>query len=848
MLTSLLRHSRLINRINDTIPMVRGGIMKNLIFSIALMLLFMGIAGAETYAEGFDMGHYWDSVLMGAKHFASPEDPVNDRFSSDMALRETNPTNSGLHAWKIEQGDHYFRYECSEIISRFSVYLARWAENQALSFAVKYSTDSGVNYTVIESLNKDWFTADQAYKQYSHTFPTPIKPSPGNKIYIEIHKTAGQWLFVDDFAIEYEYVPVITVSQTALSGFTYMYGVGPSAEQSFTVSGAYLTDDINIFPPAHYEISTTSGGEFVAGNPITLSRSVATVSSTHIYIRLKADLTIDVYNEDVTASSLGAVNKPIACSGSVTPILYTEIYDGNPVNQNFDSLTAAGSWENGTTLTGWYARTDATEFITTYGLNPGAPLIAGLYSFGSAGNPDRALGFAPGGDFTGADGAGKGYLGWRLKNGSGYTVNALKITWTGEQWFKSKITAFHRLNLSYQSGTAVSDLASGSWISTASSFISPKTGKTAATGLDGNAAENRIADIEVTITGLNLADGDEIMLRWDDLNDTGADHLMAIDDISVQLIHYPQDLEVDVQGLRIKISGGDGIMLAQPLTPVPNPDFAIGFEQAIRLAGSGPWDLRIYTTDTWVACLENGAWRVAEVPAEGYASFSIEHPGTGDKIIELKSGNGSSPTLPVELSTFTVSLSGCNSAMLTWVTQTETNVNGFHIYRNTEDFLASATLISNLILATNTSQQKVYVFKDKELSIPGTYYYWLEVSDLDGSDSYYGPIYLLYEGGNNQQSPDIPKITELESPYPNPFHPSTTLRYGLAKTDPVKITIYNGRGQMVRSIDEGKKSAGHYNLAWNGDDDRGRSLPTGVYCIRMQAGSKSFIKKAVLLK
>ncbi|MCB5271504.1 MAG: T9SS type A sorting domain-containing protein [Candidatus Cloacimonetes bacterium] len=205
-------------------------------------------------------------------------------------------------------------------------------------------------------------------------------------------------------------------------------------------------------------------------------------------------------------------------------------------------------------------------------------------------------------------------------------------------------------------------------------------------------------------------------------------------------------------------------------------------------------------------------------------------------------------TLPVELSSFTVALNSSNQAVLTWVTQTETDLSGFYIYRNTYNDLATAELISSLISATNTSQQRVYVFRDTELSMPGTYYYWLQVADLDGSESFHGPVNLVFEGENNHQSPGIPEITTLKTVYPNPFNPSTTISYGLDKAAAVSIRIYNSRGQMVREINEGNKAAGNFSLVWNGDDDRGKSLPTGVYYIRMQAGDKSFSKKAVLMK
>jgi hypothetical protein len=114
-------------------------------------------------------------------------------------------------------------------------------------------------------------------------------------------------------------VPVITVAPTSLSGFTYVEGSGPSAEQSFTISGSYLTSNISIVPPTDYEISTGTAGAFVASNPITLTQSGGTVSNTPIYVRLKAGLLMGTYNsENITASSTGATNKTVTCNGTVT--------------------------------------------------------------------------------------------------------------------------------------------------------------------------------------------------------------------------------------------------------------------------------------------------------------------------------------------------------------------------------------------------------------------------------------------------------------------------------------------------------------------------------------------------
>ncbi|MDD4033938.1 MAG: FlgD immunoglobulin-like domain containing protein [Candidatus Cloacimonetes bacterium] len=281
-------------------------------------------------------------------------------------------------------------------------------------------------------------------------------------------------------------------------------------------------------------------------------------------------------------------------------------------------------------------------------------------------------------------------------------------------------------------------------------------------------------------------------------------------------------------------------------TPVANAAFIPTSEGILELIGTGEITITVSTDQPWFVYLEGGNWVQLAGPLTDYP-INVDL-GAKDASFEFKSGGGGEPTLPVELSTFTVALNNYNNAVLTWVTQTETGVSGFYVFRNTEESLATAEMVSNLIPATNTSQQQVYLFTDKELGGPGTYYYWLQVSDMDGSDSFYGPITLVYQGGNEPGIPSIPQVTELKSIYPNPFNPSTTISYGLAEAADVKVQIFNSRGQLVRSISEGQRNAGNYNLIWNGTDNNGQSQPTGVYFVRLHAGKKVFNSKAVLMK
>ncbi len=129
--------------------------------------------------------------------------------------------------------------------------------------------------------------------------------------------------------------PLILLSTNTLSGFTYVYNNGPSTPpQSFTISGANLTGDISISAPTNYEISSGSG----FGTSLTLLRSEGIVGSTTIYVQLKAGLGLGNYNgETITASSAGASDEIVTCSGIVTQ-------DCTPVFPFYEDFpSAAGS-------------------------------------------------------------------------------------------------------------------------------------------------------------------------------------------------------------------------------------------------------------------------------------------------------------------------------------------------------------------------------------------------------------------------------------------------------------------------------------------------------------------------
>lgn len=97
-------------------------------------------------------------------------------------------------------------------------------------------------------------------------------------------------------------------------------------------------------------------------------------------------------------------------------------------------------------------------------------------------------------------------------------------------------------------------------------------------------------------------------------------------------------------------------------------------------------------------------------------------------------------------------------------------------------------------------------------------------------------------------STEKPESFGLFQNYPNPFNPSTSFSFQISKTSHVRIKIYNLLGREVRTLIDERKSAGTYGIGWDGKDDLGNGIGSGVYIYRMQAGNFIESRKMILLK
>jgi murein DD-endopeptidase MepM/ murein hydrolase activator NlpD len=124
----------------------------------------------------------------------------------------------------------------------------------------------------------------------------------------------------------------------------------------------------------------------------------------------------------------------------------------------------------------------------------------------------------------------------------------------------------------------------------------------------------------------------------------------------------------------------------------------------------------------------------------------------------------------------------------------------------------------------------------------------VEYNDIDYEHSFSVTDPLFIE----TDASDIPHIFQLSQNYPNPFNPSTTIAFELPgeirEIQHVSLTIYDIRGRRVRLLIDQDFGAGDHKIHWDGRNDRGESLPSGVYLYRLKAGGKIYTRKMTILE
>ena len=105
--------------------------------------------------------------------------------------------------------------------------------------------------------------------------------------------------------------------------------------------------------------------------------------------------------------------------------------------------------------------------------------------------------------------------------------------------------------------------------------------------------------------------------------------------------------------------------------------------------------------------------------------------------------------------------------------------------------------------------------------------------------------YVSFKDGQN----NTPVTAKIEiANFPNPFNPETTLFFSLPNEQKIELTVYNLKGQKVRQLVKGQFPAGQNSIVWNGKDDNGKSVGSGLYLYKLKTSDKVISKKMLLLK
>ena len=100
---------------------------------------------------------------------------------------------------------------------------------------------------------------------------------------------------------------------------------------------------------------------------------------------------------------------------------------------------------------------------------------------------------------------------------------------------------------------------------------------------------------------------------------------------------------------------------------------------------------------------------------------------------------------------------------------------------------------------------------------------------------------------NNNYS-SVPRGYDLKQNFPNPFNPSTTIRYSIDSPKKVSVKIYNVSGQLIKEINKEHSQPGVYQAIWNGKNNFGQKVSSGTYFYQLTVGNYSEAKKMILLK
>jgi flagellar hook assembly protein FlgD len=122
------------------------------------------------------------------------------------------------------------------------------------------------------------------------------------------------------------------------------------------------------------------------------------------------------------------------------------------------------------------------------------------------------------------------------------------------------------------------------------------------------------------------------------------------------------------------------------------------------------------------------------------------------------------------------------------------------------------------------------------------------VMDASVSESGIVTTTVIITAADDPNDPIVPGVFALKQNYPNPFNPTTTIEFSLEKAMHIELTVYNVIGQKVRTLANQYLSIGNHVLEWDGTDEEGRTVSSGIYFYRLTTDDYARTRKMVLTK
>jgi len=247
-------------------------------------------------------------------------------------------------------------------------------------------------------------------------------------------------------------------------------------------------------------------------------------------------------------------------------------------------------------------------------------------------------------------------------------------------------------------------------------------------------------------------------------------------------------------------------------------------------------------------------WAVSDTRTREELGNVNQTVATGDGTSQYNTDYWGGSFLPVTLSSFTAVYQD-GTPVLQWVTQSEINNSGWNIFRSESESMELSLQINPELISGGgtTTEPKSYIYPDEMNIIPGmTYFYTLESVDFSGSTESYGPITIAIPEEGDGESPEIPILYGLHNNFPNPFNPDTKISFIPEFEGKVTIDILNIKGQKIKTLVNvtiaRDKIGTLQSYIWDGTNNQGRYVSSGVYFYRYESSHKKQIKKMILIK